>query len=308
MNTGSRSWQGITILVFGRIPTLPSTLEIQISDALPANEARIQSFESYEQALEFCKDEKNVGFFLLLDDNTTPGVAEVFRNLANPYGLSGWPAFGAVLYDQKKSIDGVEQLLADRRLFSYLPIQDFSTSTKCAQTMAMLGEKFISETGNTLFSERFRESVLSCANSTLPSGSLSFYDRSLTILASNLNLSWREMLCLRWTPSIAATTEHYPSVLKPHEDMMALFSDVPSSVPMKTEPLVELCKDKQTPLHLRLYQVLQHLDQMRLSGKLHSAIENLAQNAKPGAPAILKAIRQNRSLLLHISEDQRAFA
>src|SRR3954463_2456567 len=59
MGLGKRSWEGQKILIFGREPLQPAFLQEQIASSVPFLETEIESFEVYEDALEYCKSERN---------------------------------------------------------------------------------------------------------------------------------------------------------------------------------------------------------------------------------------------------------
>jgi len=145
LGLNEKAWAGINIVVYGKTPLLPMQLEQAIAQASPANEVRIDSFEDYDQAYDFCKAQKNIGFIFVLENSGEVLAADVFRQLGVHYESKGWPCFGVLLHEKEKTMMGYLSLQKNKNLIAYHPVQDLLDGDKTFNTISEVWKSFVSK-------------------------------------------------------------------------------------------------------------------------------------------------------------------
>ncbi len=107
MGLHDRAWTGLDLIAFGAKPLVPMQIEQAFASASPSNEIRFDSFEHYEDALNFCKTKKSVGFIFLLEDCGKLPFIDVFTQLSKAYESRGWPCYGVLLHNGVETIEGI---------------------------------------------------------------------------------------------------------------------------------------------------------------------------------------------------------
>jgi hypothetical protein len=119
--TGKHSWEGIEILIFGEEPILPMKIERQIAAAAPYDEIRLESFESFEDALDYCNKSKKVGLFFFIGKNQSINYwSKLFDVLSLPYvSKTEWPALSVIIYENSVTDKSIKPLLIKQNGFDY---------------------------------------------------------------------------------------------------------------------------------------------------------------------------------------------
>lgn len=303
MGTHDRAWAGLTLLVYGKRPMAPMQIEQAVANASPANEVKIESFEEYDDALDFCKSQRDVGFVLLHENCGNLPTADVFRQLAKPYEKKGWPCFGVLIHDGTESITGLKTMQQCSNLLKYISIQDLLDKRKTALILDDVWENFSIAFQRHVIPRALEETFLSLAKPELTTTDVHFMDRVNTLLAASLNLSWIETISLRWAPIVGAVRNRNPSALEPHEALVQICSlSNSSSAP---NDMLEIFQTKTT-LCTRLGHSIVALNRLRQNKMLDSFLKTLGTQNKPGAPALLRLIVNERDKILQIAHEEEA--
>ena len=207
-----------------------------------------------------------------------------------------------MLYLEQRNVSGLDQLLYNRRLLTYLPRLEFATVSRCQQIMLDLWQSYTYATQDYLISPQLQQSLVSAASRELPDGTLAFYDRALTILSAGLNISWQDLLTLRWGIVINAAQISSPQAFLPHADGLRIFSEVSYQDYGGKEITTLPTGDKTVSLARRLHEVLLHLDAQRQQGTLGAAVEKIRRGVTPASPALLKAVAKHHTLIEQLDE------
>lgn len=285
MGLHERAWAGISILVFGKSETIPMQIEQAIAEASPGNEIKVESFEDYSDALDHCKNKRDVGFIFLLENCGEMPTQSVFRELSKPYESNGWPCFGTLLFEKTETISGLRALQDCPNLLSYQSYSDVLDSKKTAESLNDLWIKFSAAFEKRIAPIALQETLISIATERVSLESIHFSDRVSTLLSGNLNVSWIETVALRWSPVLSYVREINESALKPHIALgeicnLARYNGDRSSV-------VAIASAKQS-LVSRISATVEFLNDKREKGVLVEELKLLGTLAKPGAPALLR--------------------
>ncbi len=303
LGTNEKAWAGMNIVIFGKTPILPMKIEQAIATASPANEVRIDSFEDYDQAYDFCKAQKNIGLIFILENSGEVLASDSFKQLGSHYESKGWPCFGVLLHENEKSMMGYLSLQKNKNLIAYLPVSDFLNSQRTFNALNEVWTLFTTAFEQRLIPEKLQETLLSLVEVELPTSNYNFQMRVLTLLCQTLNISWLEALALKWQPVISILKKTNKKALVPNNSLVQI-ADM-ASPHEKIKDIFNVINLK-TELPGRLVTVAKLLDEARTRGKLEQVLESLIEKARPGAPALLRRIVSVRENIVSIAADYEA--
>lgn len=300
MGIHEKAWSGLNLVVFGKTPLLPMKLEQALAKASPSNEVRIDSFEDYDQAFDFCKAQKNVGFIFMLENSGNAGAAATFKQLASHYETNGWPAFGALLHEGERTFAGYQAAASQPNFLTYQCVSDFLDPSRCANSVNELWYKFVSAFEASVIPEKLQETLRSLVSSEFGTDDFQFTERATTLLVSQLNISWVENVAIRWSPIVELLKKTTPSALAPNEALVQIatlassknrFSDLGQAIRSEGS----LCARVSAAIH--------GLNIARKNGTIESELASLATLSRPGAPALLRRIVLVRDRILSIAHN-----
>jgi hypothetical protein len=300
LGLNEKAWAGINIVIFGRTPILPMKIEQAIAAASPANEVRVDSFEDYDQAYDFCKAQKNIGLIFVCENSGEVLAADIFKQLGTHYESKGWPCFGVLLHEKEKSMMGYLSLQKNKNLISYISVDDLMNSEKTFSTLNEVWNLFVSAFENTLIPEKLQETLLSLAEPGLSTESYNFRNRISTLLTQNLNISWLDAVAVKWQPVISTLKKINKNALTPNAALVQI-ADM-AAPHEKVKDLFNVINLK-TNLSSRLTTVVQLLDEARMNHKLLEVLENLKSKSQPGASALLRHLVGAQDGVLSIATD-----
>lgn len=299
MGIHDKAWSGLSILVYGNTPTLPMRIEQTLAAATPGNEVRIESFEDYDQAYEHCRNSRNVGFILILENTGSVLAADAFAQLSAHYEANGWPCFGVLLYEDAKSFVGYRSLEKNKRLIHYASANEATNPNTAYQFLMDIWNHFVKAFESTVIPEPLQRTLLALAASKHSDSSHKFMERVSEIIIPKLNISWIETLAIKWNPVIVALRTTAARSLEANSTLVQI-SDLANSA--HSGNLVSTVSSQQS-LCARLTAVLLSLDTLRISGHLVTELEQIANLAKPGAPALLRHIATAKKQIIQIAAE-----
>lgn len=295
-----KAWDGLRIVIYARTPGKAMNFEQELAGALPNLEAQIDSYENYEDALDFCKDTKNAAFFLCFEDQRSPAMEEIFRNLVKPYESSGWPGFAVLIHEGVETIAGLKTVSKNKKFIGYKSIHDFSTHEGIIESFSEFWNDFSQMTSTTFVSQDLENTLMSMSAQYLPSGNLLFHNQALTLLSANLAISWKDALVLKWYPTIRVLKDKLPEILSNHDTFSKI---VLGSAPTQTtsSSIVERLNDQNIPLQMRFLELLCEMNRQRNLGTLEGFLNEMSKFGVPGGPAIFRHLSKRRDEILRLS-------
>jgi len=288
-----KAWSGLNVLVFGKTPLLPMKLEQSIAAAAPAIETRIDSFENYDDAFDHCKAAKSVGLIVMTENCGELPIEHVFRQLGTHYEAKGVPCFGTLLYEKEKSFLGYQALQKNDRILSYLPTTALLNPADTPSTLMELWSSYSKSFEETLAPNKLKETLISLASTNIGADSIEFMRRTTTLLTSNLNLSWLEIIALKWVHVVDELKANQSQALHPNRGLVEL-ARMAEFDHREGGDLVQIAQKKNS-LCSRTAQTIHTLNKARLDGTLSNLLAWSSTQAKPGSPAIIRQISQNKS-------------
>jgi hypothetical protein len=302
MELHDRAWQGFKILILAKTPMLAMKLEQSIASALPAMEVQLYSYETYDQAYQFCKEQQDVGFFFIAEDAVDAPFSSVFRELAKQYKTANLPAFGVILHEGEEKAFALKQVGKIEGLLDYLPTSALLERTQTTMAIRGIWEQLINAYENSIFSKNLQNSILSAAEDEIGLDSVHFILRVSANLSSELNLTWVESVASRWGNILAIVDKKYPAILKPHEHLQYLHSNFNKGLVSGQNDLTSLLAASVSPAE-KVFALTQWLQELRQNNKLEEGLNSLASLAKPGAPKLIRHIAKNQGRIIEFAND-----
>lgn len=301
MGLHERAWSGLGLLIYGKKPLLPMQLEEAIGAANPNNEIRIDSFEEYDDALDFCKTKQNVGFIFLLENCEKLSAHDVFLQLARTYETKGWPCFGVLIHEGVETLSGLRIMQRCPELIDYIPSADILDTTKTANTVNNIWNSFIKAFEKNIIPTPLQDTLLSLAKTTATQESLHFMDRVSTLLSTNLNISWIDSIAIRWNPIVSIVENISKAALTPHNTFMQICQLASFDSKLKD---ISSITASTIPLCARVCAMATFLDENRKKGSLTEVLQTAGTLSKPGAPALIRHLVLARDKILEIAHEE----
>lgn len=311
MGSHRTAWDGMTLLVFDPEPLIPMTIEQTIASTSPWLETKVESFENYGDALEYCRNRRDVGFIIISDNCDVHNAEEVFRNLAAPYESAlGWSAAGLLYSGSGLRMEGFRAMSQDNRFVDYVERDQLTNSKYLPMLLDRIWSQFVTKVETTLFPESMQRVLFSLASSEgFSQDSQSFVHRTINVMSKDLNLSWYDMMGLKWAHTFETLRKSHPTVLDANRRLTQLVSAVSIhlqsdeiyTIPLH-ETIVRVGGNKGIPLAGRLAVVVDILEKARQTGHLVDCLTMLKALNVPGASAILKSIVRNSSQIVKFGD------
>ena len=190
-------------------------MEQAIAGTNPSIEVQLSSFESYDEAFQFCKSQQDVGFFLIHENSSQASFQIIFRELGSTYKNHDLPAFAAILYSGTTNSFTEKTVGKNFQLLDYVDVESILNSEKTHETLQNLW---------TLYANAFEESVLpkglqrsitsSIVEEELGVDGVHFLMRLQMNLVSDLNVSWLESVGIKWSPFLRVVDERVLAMLR----------------------------------------------------------------------------------------------
>jgi hypothetical protein len=302
MNLHDRNWEGTGVVILGGAPLMPARIEQSIAAAMPGVEVQLSSFESYDQAYKYCKDNKNVGFLLINENCGDSSFLSTFRELSNHYLSQELPCFGAILYESEPKPLSERLVSKNPAILDYLSIDALINENTVASTMRHLWDQYVCAFESTVLPKQLQDSLIAIAEDVYGVDGVCFLLRTGENLLSDLNTSWLEYVAAKWAPLLIAVEKSTPSVLKPHKSIKYLQE---LAMPLNVCGIDDVIKVLlgKTPIYQKMTTLLCYLNTQRENGALKDSLDKIAALNKPGAPKLVKHVTSNRERLLRFSVD-----
>lgn len=302
----TRAFLGLNILVYGETPLLPMQIEQGIAQATPEHELLVDSFESYDDAYDFTNLKKNVGVAFILENSGELDPAQVLRELSNASKELGYFVIGVLVHEGSPSIKGYKTLSDNRQFIRYIPSSSLTEPGICKSLMNELWETYSALYEAELIPEPLKTSIYSVVEKEFDHDSRAFYERTVRLISTNLNITWLESIAVQWAPVEMIVKEKCPEVIQPHqifEDTIALARPWEMFAPkIFNYESLRVSATSNRVLPSRIVGTAIILNEMRKLGTLQKELQILGTQTKPTSPALLRHIVQYREKLIEFAD------
>lgn len=302
MKYHDRAWEGFRIAILGSKPLIPMQLEQAIATALPTMEVQISSFENYDQAYAFCKEQQDVGILFISDDLPGASFQSIFRELSELYKKSGLPAFGVITFEKQPLPFNEKAVAKHQQLLDYISTSSILESTKTASTIDNIWNQFVERFEKLVLPEALQISFKSSASAHIGSEAVAFLERLTTNIASELNISWLEDIAIKWAPILSTVKNVSPEFITPHRYLSHFIQISDIGIPTNRSDLLDLL-GKDLPLTKKAFALTAFLEIARKSGNLASALNEISAGANNRSVKLVKHIAKNKDRILQFAHE-----
>lgn len=302
MGTHDRAWEGFKIVILANQPLQAMKIEQAIAMASPGTEVQLSSFEKYDQAYEFCKSQKDIGFLLVHENCGETSFLSAFRELATLYDNFDAPAYGVVLYDGEPNSFSEKSVGKNPLLLDYLPTPSLLDENRTSDTLNTIWDLYIGAFEQTVIPKALQDSIISVAEEKVGIDGVHFTSRLLVNLLSDLNVSWMESAAIKWSLMLEAVRELTPAVLKSHGLLNHFIELCEHPIPTDCEGIFQLLSGKE-PLAKKVRTLALYLETHRQNRTLEDQLQLISAASKPGAPKLVRHIAKNSDRILSFQLD-----
>lgn len=225
MSMHTRAFSEMHFLIYGEDPLLPMKLEQTLANSRPSDEINFDSFESYEQAYDFAKDNKNVGLIFLLENCGDKSINSVFEQLSKMTEKQD-TCFAVLLHNGEESFKGLRALKDNEKLIGYYDVNEMLDENKTAFILKDIWQKYQECYEKTLIPSVLAQTYRSLAVLHAKEETINFSSRLTTLISGEMNISWKESFILKWYPTLQIIKEHEGAVLSSNVKLQALFDSI----------------------------------------------------------------------------------
>jgi hypothetical protein len=307
MGTHDRAWEGFKIVVLAQEPLQAMRLEQSIAAASPGAEVQLSSFETYDEAYQFCKEQKNVGFFFLHEKCGEASFNNVFRELAAQYSNFDADAYGVILHDGDSNSFAERSVGKNPQLLDYLSTTSILDRNQTFDTIRSVWDRYVEAFEKNVIPKALQNSILSVAEQSMGPSGIHFTSRLLTHLSSDVNISWLESVAIKWSPFLQAVRKDAPAVLK-NQNLLNHFVELcDTAKPGDSNELLRFLSG-DAPLTQKVVSLANHLEDHRKNGSLENELRLISTSSKPGAPKLIRHIAKNVDRILSFQTDAKNIA
>ena len=298
MKLHSKAWDDINILVFGDIPGLPMRIEQLIVGRVPSLDTQIESFEKYDDAYNFCKENKNTGLIFMIDNGELL-IYDIIKQLSTHFE-SIMPICPCVLLtDDHPSFSAMRAMKECENIIDIQKYKDFENTATLDVVLVEIWNKYVNVMSNKIWGgESLQDLVINEAMIALGLDNYGFCRKVLTMLSSGVNLSWFEKIKSDWSlflkkcPNINSFTIANPAIKALINENFSLSLNSIDSF-MKS--------DKK--LSVKIEFAIEFLLEAKRNNNLVSTLQEIGISTKLSSPTLLRIIKQNQAFILNLARE-----
>jgi|GEM_PF-3111736 len=298
MDNHSRSLGGMNILIYGKDPLMPMKLEQALATAKPADEVLIDSFENYDQAYNFCKDNKNVGLVFLFENCGEMDVNSVFTQFQklNEYQDT---CFAVLLHNGMETIKGLRASKDNDSIIGYYNVNDLLDLNKTSFFMQEIWEKYQTTFEKILIPSILASTYKTIAQKHLPTEILNFGERLSVLLSGEMNVTWKESLMLKWSPVLKVLKENDQDLIKGNKQLFGLYQIVESN--QNSSDLKQIA-ESELEIAKKISTTVQCLISSMKENKLEMVLQNAIKEVTPRSKALLRILKRRELNILEMAK------
>lgn len=310
MSMHTRAFGEMHFLIYGKDALVPMKLEQTFALARPADEIKFDSFEDYDQAYDFAKENKNVGLVFLLENCGEMDLNSVFKQFSK-LGDHQDCCFGVLLHNGQESFKGLRAMRDNENFIAYYDVNDLLDQDKAPFLLKEIWEKYQEAFEKQIIPSALAQTYRSMALLHVTEEELNFRSRLCTLLTGEMNVSWKEGFLLKWHPILEvlekdegnvlhankALTDYYQAI-KPKSDLKDITEianaeiGVAQKVAAATTVLASQGADLENYLSTTLASVSPRSKALLRTMKRHQAriLEFAQTTTQSQAPRLLKVV------------------
>ena len=297
MSMHSRAFGEMHFLIFGQDPLVPMKLEQSFSQARPSDEIKFDSFESYDQAYDFAKDNKNIGLIFILENCGDLALNSVFNQLSSQT-CNQEICFGVLVHNGQESFKGLRAMKDNDQLIAYQNVNDLIDPDRASFFLKEIWDKYQEAFEKKIIPPALAQTYRSMALLHVDEESLNFRQRLCSLLSSEMNLSWQEGFLLKWHPILEILEKDEGKVLTANNTLLSLYETIrPDS---RAEDLFEISNSDEN-IGKKVAAATSILSKAAHQNQLEIFLKSLLSNVSPRSKALLRSMKRNEQKILEFS-------
>ena len=297
MSMHTRAFGEMHFLIYGQDPLVPMKLEQTFAQARPADEIRFDSFENYDQAYDFAKENKNVGLVFMLENCGEMEINSVFKQLSKQSDNQD-TCFGVLIHNGQESFKGLRAMKDNDHLIAYYDVNDLLDLDKAPLLLQEIWDKYQESFEKQVIPTALAQTYRSMALLHLDEDNLQFRQRLCGLLSSEMNLSWKEGFLLKWHPILEILEKDESNVLLANTSLTELYQAI------KPQPeMLEISKiaNSEISIGVKVAAATTLIGKAAQDNQLDKYLTSVLSDVTPRSKALLRIMKRHQQRILEFS-------
>lgn len=284
----SRAWSDGIIIVVNPESGITSQIEEKFSVADPAIESFIFTFTDVSEAVKFSKNRADIKLCILADSFPDVTCAALFDNIKNQCSISSLTPRVLFTYESPPKLDLYRESLKRTEVIDYIPLKDLTgDNTKAA--IKKIFDRFVGSYESQTIPEELGYLIHDIAGLGEETVRLK-YERISILIGSQMNLSFDEVILLKWMPYLEKLFSGGNHSVMRHSAVGKIYSCYARSL------------EKSDASANAIFQVFKEIEKLA-SGRTESAsvyLSELRKNIRPSSPAVERILARNSDRIIGV--------
>ncbi len=298
MSMHTRAFGEMHILIYGQDPLVPMKLEQTFAQARPADEIRFDSFEDYDQAYDFAKENKSVGLVFLLENCGEMDLNSVYKQFSK-LGEQQDTCFGVLIHDGQESFKGLRAMKDNDHLIAYYDVNDLLDADKAPFLLKEIWEKYQEAFEKQVIPSALAQTYRSMALLHVNEEELSFRQRLCTLLTGEMNVSWKEGFLLKWHPVLEVLQKDEGNVLHANKTLTDYYAAIKPTAGMKD---ITAVANGEMGVAQKVATATSILGDVAQAQGLETFLQETLANVSPRSKALLRTMKRHQDRIVEFSQ------
>lgn len=302
MSMHTRAFGEMNFLIYGQEPLVPMKLEQTFAQARPSDEIRFDSFENYDQAYDFAKDNKNVGLIFMLENCGEMDINSVYKQFKAQSEFQQ-TCFGVLIHNGQETFKGLRAFKENDELIAYYDVNDLLDIDKAPFLLKEIWEKYQEAFEKQVIPTALAQTYRSMAMIHSTEEEIVFQQRLSTLLSGEMNVSWQEGFLLKWHPILKVLCKDENNLIKANQTLNQLYQHIQ---PTESHSTIEGVANSQQGIAAKIIIATNLLSKISSIEEMTSYLNSSLQNVTPRSKALLRIIKKHHQKIIefHQSSNQ----
>jgi hypothetical protein len=289
----TKSFKDTQIVFLSETPLEAIRFEERIAQVVPAAEASIHSFETYQDAYGFCSKARTAGVFFLFLGETTSLPINTVDELAAPFEALGSSAGLVVIAKNETAVASCyKQFGKSPRLLDILVESDLQSPAKLKESFLKSIHQFESLQSRTVAPKDELEFLSKAARKF---EDVDLLNRITVLVTSRLDKDWHDNLLIESAPIIFSIPENQRWILQ-NSNGIQRFTGILEPVSKLTT--AELTTSQSHSVVARAVTLAFRLYSAAKESKLEKEVESLTSKVTAFSPTLQKVLKAEKEAVI----------
>lgn len=296
MKLHNKAWEDVSVIILGKTPLLSMEIEQSIAEANPFLEVGTESFEKYEDALDYCKEKMNVGVIFIEDvDQPDFLLKDYYQNLSSYFKKSGWPCIGRIFYKDNLSQKSFNDIIELGSSVKHVNTETFKELSSCQKYLELTWEAFYNNIRNTVLPSAIEDTIVSILKFSKQEEDVFFTEGISRLITDELNINWFDKLAIDISYKIGSIDKDN-SILKANRYLQ----EISSITNFEAEALgIESILKSTVPLTQKVPLLSKELNKLRKENRLEESLELISSTRTFRSSSVHKIVAKKKDNILN---------